>query len=183
MYNLSIHPSIYLLYPLNLIQYYFKWIWQSTWAGVGVAVSCLNVRSSAAATPMLWCWWVAESFSSLDTRITLRWTLRPLWPDWPTTMHWKHTASTFQDLPLKISGWRISCMCAYIWLTWTEQSAAWLLLLTVSITERLCVCVVKHCECVIAAAKSSSYSNVINMAETCFTALWPAGPLAPRIIW
>lgn len=63
------------------------------------------------------------------------------------------------------------CVCVCVSNTWTLDSVTRLLLLTVSITGRVRVCVVEGCERVVAAAESLSDSNIIYMVETCLAAL------------
>lgn len=159
---------------------------------MGVAVSCLYVWPGAAVAPMLWWWWTAESFSCLDTRVTFRWTLRPRWPFWPAAIHWKFTIQ-ISLFVFSILSKHIICgewvgteelrSLLYICHTWTLDSVARLLLLAVSITGRVCVCVVEGSECVVAAAESSSDSHIIHVVETRLTALWPASPFTPNSIW
>ena len=73
------------------------------------------------------------------------------------------------------------CIYLYIYATWTVHSVTRLLLLTVPIAGR--VSVVEGCQRVVAAAESSSESNIILMVETCLTALRPAGPFTPDSVW
>lgn len=65
----------------------------------------------------------------------------------------------------------VSCVSVSICNTWTVNSVTRLLLLIVSIAGRVRVCVVEGRERVVAAAESSSDSDIIYMVETCLTAL------------